>query len=66
MVRQLVGVLKMKNIYQENGFLNRTEYLKSLADDFGIDFITLATIASMLGADEDFDGLVTWCEDNCN
>lgn len=56
----------MENVYQEHGFLNRKEYLKSLADEFGVDFGTLATIASMLGASEDFDGLVTWCEDNSN
>ena len=47
------------NVYAENGFLSRREYLDSLADDYGIDRATVYMLADLLGPDEDFDGLVT-------
>ncbi len=53
----------MSNIYKENGYENRKEYLESLADDYGIDYGTVAMLASMLGASEDFDGLISALED---
>ena len=53
------------NIYQENGFENRKEYLQSLADDYGVDVDTVFAMAAMLGKSEDFDGLVTAIEDHC-
>ena len=51
------------NIYQSEGFANRREYLEDLADNFGIDVKTVFTLASILGSNEDFDGLVTALED---
>ncbi len=51
------------SIYQENGYKNRKDYLNNLADDFGIDRETVFFYASVLGPDEDFDGLVTSLED---
>lgn len=56
----------MKNnneVYERHGYANRKEYLESLADDYGIDYGTVAMLASMLGASEDFDGLVSALED---
>jgi len=53
----------MSNIYVEHGHKDRRDYLKSLADEYGIPYKTVATIASMLGQSEDFDGLVTSLED---
>ena len=53
----------MANIYKENGYENRKEYLESLAEDYGIDYGTVAMLASTLGASEDFDGLVSTLED---
>lgn len=53
----------MSNIYKENGYENRKEYLESLAEDYGIDYGTVAMLASMLGASEDFDGLISTLED---
>jgi hypothetical protein len=41
----------------------RGEYLRRLADDFGLPWIVVATAAQMLGPDEDFDGLITELED---
>lgn len=51
------------NAYKENGYLNREDYLASLADDYGIDLETVSSIAGMLGETEDFDGLIMALED---
>jgi hypothetical protein len=53
----------MNNIYIENGYQSRKDYLISLSDDFGIDKSIVFSIASMLGSEEDFDGLVSMLED---
>ena len=51
------------NVYVENGFKNRTEYLENLADDFGTDTGTVFMLAEFLGQSEDLDGLITSLED---
>ena len=51
------------SIYTDEGYTNRRAYLDSLADDFGLDRDAVYTLAGILGASEDFDGLVTACED---
>lgn len=51
------------SIYTENGYTSRKDYLENLAQDFGIDKGTVFSLASLLGASEDFDGLVTTLED---
>ena len=53
------------NIYQENGYNSRSDYLECLADDFGVDLDTVQALADLLGQDEDFDGLVSSLEDYC-
>ena len=53
----------MENIYNENGFENRKEYLKSLSEDYDIDFETVEALADILGESEDFDGLISALED---
>jgi len=53
----------MENVYTENGYKNRRDYLESLAAEHGISIDEVETISSMLGPDEDFDGLVTSLED---
>ena len=47
------------NTYQEMGYENREDYLKSLADDFDLTICDVKLIADVLGDTEDFDGLVT-------
>ena len=54
------------NIYQENGYENRRDYLENLALDYGIEKTEVFTIASLLGRDEDFDGLVSMVDDYAN
>jgi len=52
-----------QTIYIREGYLSRRDYLQSLADDFGVDESIVLALAGMLGASEDFDGLVTELED---
>lgn len=52
-----------QSVYVREGYANRKEYLISLADDFGIDETIVFELASVLGSNEDFDGLVTELED---
>ena len=51
------------NIYQENGYESRKDYLECLADDFGVDAYIVFELAALLGPSEDFDGLVSMLED---
>jgi hypothetical protein len=53
----------MSDIYLENGYENREDYLKSLAEDYDVGLNTVHMLASLLGPDEDFDGLVSELED---
>ena len=52
-----------ESVYTDAGFNSRKDYLKSLADDYGVDYNIVAELAYMLGPDEDFDALVTEIED---
>jgi hypothetical protein len=49
--------------YTVHGYKDRDDYLAGLAQDFGIDMSAARMIADMLGASEDFDGLVSELED---
>jgi len=53
----------MGDVYVDNGYKNRADYLKSLSEEYGIKLSTVKAMASMLGPDEDFDGLVSELED---
>ena len=44
----------MENVYQENGYKNRYDYLVCLSEEYGVDKGTVFAIASMLGENEDF------------
>ena len=52
-----------KNIYQENGYANRDDYLTCLSEDYGVSIEDVYSLAEMLGENEDFDGLVSALED---
>jgi hypothetical protein len=52
------------SIYLEYGYKDRKEYLTSLSENMGISKSIVFTIASILGASEDFDGLISELEDN--
>jgi hypothetical protein len=49
------------SIYTENGFKDRKDYLRSLAEEYGTDVVYALT--SIYPASEDFDGLLTALED---
>ena len=51
------------NVYTRNGYKNREDYLRSLADDNGVPPMVIFEMAGILGAGEDFDALVSTIED---
>ena len=50
-------------IYNDNGYANRKAYLKSVAKRFGVKFSIVEMLSDVLGASEDFDGLICEVED---
>ena len=52
-----------KNIYQENGYADRDDYLTCLSEDYGVSIEDVYRKEEMLGEHEDFDGLVSALED---
>ena len=52
-----------RDVYKENGYDSREDYLQSLADDLGTPLNAVLALAEVLGPDEDFDGLVSSLED---
>ena len=63
MATKKVTAVKEENVYQRNGYANRREYLRGLADDYGVKFSVVVTLAEVLGPNEDFDGLVSELDD---
>lgn len=53
----------LQNVYVENGYNSRDHYLRSLAEENGVDEDVVFVLASTYGPAEDFDGLVTAVED---
>ena len=49
----------LMDIYQENGYDNRAQYLAALADDYGVSLPQVVALANLLSKNEDFDGLVS-------
>jgi len=41
----------------------RKEYLRGLAEDYGLPLSHVVTVAILLGEDEDYDGLISTLED---
>lgn len=52
-----------ENIYKENGYKDREDYLTCLAEDFAISIDTVHCIADILGEEEDFDLLISALEE---
>ena len=51
------------NIYQENGYADRDDYLTCLSEDYSVSIEDIYSLAETLGETEDFDGLVSALED---
>jgi hypothetical protein len=47
-----------KNIYQENGYGNRNDYLVALSEDYDVPLDVVLSLTDLLGESEDFDGLI--------
>lgn len=52
-----------ENIYQKKGYKNRKDYLECLAADYCVPLDVVYELASTLGKNEDFDGLISLLED---
>jgi hypothetical protein len=50
-------------IYEDNGYENRKDYLRSMADWYGVAPDQVDFLADILGPSEDFDGLISTLED---
>lgn len=61
----MIDLTKKKTVYEENGYMSRKHYLISLSNDYGIEKSVVFELASLLGASEDFDGLVNALDDYC-
>lgn len=53
----------MSNPYIENGYENRKDYLQCMSEDYGVPLNVVYSLASVLGKEEDFDGLISALED---
>jgi hypothetical protein len=51
------------NIYQENGYKNRKDYLECMSEDYGVPMETVLMFADLYGPSEDWDGLINAVED---
>jgi hypothetical protein len=51
-------------IYEKNGYKDRSDYLKCLANENNVSFDTVYCLADALGPEEDFDDLVSGLENN--
>jgi|TARA_R110002096_G_scaffold99886_1_gene221342 hypothetical protein len=55
---------KRSTVYEDNGYKNRTEYIKGLADEYAVPLNIVLMYAQMFGPSEDFDGLVSTLQDH--
>lgn len=55
--------MSRQDVYRENGYTDRDDYLNNLAEDYGLPEEVVRALAEVLGPDEDFDGLVSNLED---
>ena len=53
-----------ENIYQQNGYVDRNDYIICLAEDYRVSIDDVYSLAEMLGENEDFDGLICALEDS--
>ena len=55
------------NVYRENGYNDREDYLSCIAEDYGLDLEQVVRpLAGLLGPNEDFDGLISSLEDEAS
>ena len=52
-----------ENIYQQNGYVDRNDYIICLSEDYGVSIEDVYSLVEMLDENEDFDGLICALED---
>ena len=60
---EIISAIGYVDVYKEKGYENRKQYIESLADEYNLSVEVVANLAKMLGPSEDFDGLVSACQD---
>ena len=50
------------NVYIENGYESRDDYLQCMSDEYGVSIETVYTLADLLEGEE-FDGLISALQD---
>lgn len=58
-----MSAVESKDVYQQEGYKDRKDYLNGLAENFGVSRKKVFLLASLLGPSEDFDGLISELED---
>jgi hypothetical protein len=53
----------MSNVYKENDYKNREDYLKCMSEDYDVPLDVVLSLADVLGESEDFDGLISALKD---
>jgi hypothetical protein len=53
---------EQKDIYQENGYENREDYLQAMSDEYGVPLEMVMELADLMPGEE-FDGLISALED---
>ena len=51
------------SIYTDKGYENRKDYIQTIADDYGVDLFQVVELATLLGPEEDFDGLISMIDE---
>lgn len=54
------------DVYKKNGYVDRNDYLGNLARQYDLEYGQVTAVADMLGANEDFDGLIVSLDDWSN
>ena len=64
-LEQEIDQAKRSTVYEDNGYKNRAQYLRSLTEDHQVSIETVHLYSDLMGPSEDFDGLVSALEE-CN
>ncbi len=51
------------SVYKDNGYKDRKDYLKSIAELYDVSYENVCAIADLYGPEEDFDGLINTLDD---
>ena len=55
--------MAIQTVYTKNGYKNRRHYIRSIAEEYAVDEEFVFNLATVMGPNEDFDGLITEIQD---